>query len=146
MKDDPNFDGLWSLGRFYAEDGPALVRFRPRPSDRFVRMWPKQFVVEWRLERSRSAEDRDKDPAWSAFEKELVRALERGNQACLAFVVTASQYREWYFYCGDLLEMQGRFNREVARRRDLPVSLHVGDDPHWDVYDEFVGPFLPGRA
>ena len=134
---------LWSIGQI--EDGGtlSLCSYRQNiPLETRSRL-PKQFIVEWRFSEPLpdglpSAAEHEQ---MVAFRDLIKNPLEAGGEGLLAIISTCNGYRELYFYCRDPKLLSDRFN-EAVEGRELPVELHAGSDPEWNVYSQFTAPFM----
>jgi hypothetical protein len=140
----PNDERLWSIGELSDPDGgTTLVRYRASPEPKVRARLPMQFVVTWRFREPQEGglPDSAEHEEASSMEDALVPVVEGRGQALLVVVSTGSGVREWYFYCRDPLELERAFNDTFAASDALPVELHSGEDPAWEVYEEYVAPF-----
>jgi len=65
------------------------------------------------------------------LEDRIVQVLEAVQAGVLAFVFTHGGTREWHYYVGDSADLSALVNRALIEAPDLPIELHVENDPEW---------------
>jgi len=67
----------------------------------------------------------------------LESVLKEDGFATLALVSTGEGLREWTYYAKSESEFIAHLNYALAGLPGLPIEIHVGCDPNWDVYERF---------
>jgi hypothetical protein len=96
-----------------------------------------RIIVAWQYESENGQPISEEFQRMNELEDVLESALENGL-ATLALVSTGENLREWTYYAKSEQEFMARFNYALAEKPLLPIEIHVGHDPEWTMYEEFV--------
>jgi hypothetical protein len=95
-------------------------------------------VVVWRYQTETGMPMQSERKQMDAFEDLLEPALEKSGIATLALVSTGEGLREWTYYAKSEELFFQQLNNALKTHAKFPVEIHVGQDPTWSTYDQFV--------
>lgn len=116
----------------------TIFRYIKDFDENFDRLdYPIRVVIVWEYDSETGMPAIDMRERMDATEDALSLVVEEDGFAILALVSTGENLREWTYYVASETEFMTRLNQALAGRPKLPVSIHIGEDTQWAMYDEF---------
>ena len=132
---DPTKD--WKIVELRHKDGGKVfvrLRFvRPVGSDLFRDL----VCISWEFSECHSSFD-ELFQSLDLFEDRL-KSLHQSPESCLAFILTYSDSRAWYFYAKGADRFIHCVNELLKDYPKVPIQFHVVEDPDWSRWSRFAG-------
>jgi hypothetical protein len=98
---------------------------------------PTRINIVWKYQSESGQPVSGDHQRMNQLEDLLESVLKEDGFASLALVSTGEGLREWTYYAKSESEFIAHLNYAVAGLPGLPIEIHVGCDPNWDVYERF---------
>lgn len=99
---------------------------------------PVRIIITWEYQGSNGMPSSIENQRMVELEDVLQPAIEANKLSTLALVSTGNNLKEWIYYSKSEEQFFNALNSALGKLKPFPIKIHVGTDPGWKSYNEFI--------